>query len=178
MLIASFPIKAQAEDNLGNLKLIGIDEKFYQKTTKYNSQIGFGIGIPYGGIGTNLVISLNDYFVLTGGAGFMKSYFSAIVGTKIYFRSPYKKFRPRLSLYAGNIGIIAIRGGYNGDKYDGISGTAVAVGYDGRFSDRWSFDFDIIRIFYSAPEGVVKEGGDTMASVGINYHYNDLRIKK
>jgi len=133
---------------------------------------GVGVGIPYGGIGVNLEIKLNDYFALTTGIGSMKNYLSLIGGVKVYMFSAGHYFRPRISVYYGNIGVIANK------VSDGLSGSAFGVGFDRKISNSWSIDFDVLKTFYSVPKGVLIEGGDTKISAGINYHYENLRHKK
>lgn len=157
------------------LGLAAEDDVPKEEVVKHNGRFGIGAGIPYGGVGANLEININDYFVLTGGAGLIKGYLSTIGGLRIYMFSANNYFRPRISLYAGNVGIIENQGWNHTEKYDGLSGSAVGIGFDRKITDNISIDFDILRVFFQTPERAVVHGGNIKIAAGINYHYADLR---
>lgn len=147
---------------------------------EYNGKIGFGYGIPYGGVGTNTEIVIGDYFSLTAGVGGMYSHLNAVGGIKAYFLSPKSGFRPRISAYGGNVGIVETheKNGFGKSTIKGLTGEALAIGFEKRLNEKVSFDFDIVKAFYELPENATVKGSITKISLGICFFYNLSSAKK
>jgi hypothetical protein len=153
---------------------------FAAAENEHNGKLGFGYGIPYGGFGTNLEISVGNIFALTFGAGGMYSHLSVVGGIKAYLLSPKSSFRPRISFYTGYVGMKEAHEmvSFNEPRIDGLMGEAIAIGFEKQLNEKLSLDFDIVKAFYNLPENTVVKGSIPKVALGICFYFNDTRAKK
>lgn len=110
-------------------------------TSESNIAFGPGLGIPYGGIGCNLEISILDYFAVCGAFGFSPGGADVAFGTRIYLAGKDSKVRPRLGYYRGVVG-------YYDDwlDYENIKGSAAGCGLQFKITERFGLDGELIYI--------------------------------
>ena len=129
------------------------------------TRFGIGFGIPYGVIGGNFEISLNEFLGLSMGLGMASVDVGWALGLRMYLAEKDKMFRPRLSIFRGIVGILETPSWVYRSRYQGIEGNALGVGFAcGRI------DLDLIIPFgYEVPDGSVEQGSNLKISIG--YHF-------
>ena len=121
--------------------------------------IGIGVGIPYGVLGVNYEVALNDYVAGTAGLGFAIEGLGWFAGGRLYYPVS-DKFRARLT---AGYGVTAIVTGFGSDTLTGFAG---GPGLDWRFGEKWSFQSDVLFITYDEPDGVSADGGNVKVALG------------
>ncbi len=143
-------------------------------------KVGLGFGIPYGVLGANVEVGLNDIISLCAGVGIYPSgndvdNFSDLeigyaVGGRIYFAPRKSHFRPRISLLRATVAI-------NKSTDSFIDGFAPGLGLDWKFSHKWGMDFDLLYPIYDKPKGTHQEGGAVKISIGFGYYFGKIAKK-
>lgn len=129
--------------------------------------IGGGIGLPYGGIGANYELGINDYFAPIVGLGLLPEDIGWNVGARLYYPGRDAKFRGRLTaLYGTNTLLERTVAGER--EYDTDTGLSGGIGINWRFGDHWAFDADVFVVDYDIPVGYEEQGSDVKGSLGFS----------
>lgn len=115
-------------------------------------QVGFGLGIPYGGVGINLEFSpllpgqagraVNQYSSVCLGNGITTAGSAYSLGLRVYPAGKEKVYRPRIGIHAGTVAMIEW---YGGDSTN-LEGLAVSGGLLYKIGDHWAIDGDLVYI--------------------------------
>ncbi len=113
----------------------------------YNfGSIGFGIGLAYSGLGTNLDIHLFKGLYISGSVGtlFSAEPFMYNIGGKYIFRPGGRRWQPRVSVYYGKNRVL--NNDYIKESFQGIS---IGIGQQWALAitKAWAFDFDLHYVF-------------------------------
>lgn len=132
--------------------------------------VGGGIGLPYGGIGANYELGINDYFAPVVGLGLFPENIGWNAGARLYYPGRDAKFRGRLTaLYGTNT---VLERTVSGNKeYDTDTGLSAGLGINWRFGDRWAFDADVFLVDHDTPPGYTKEGSDVKGALGFSFRW-------
>lgn len=132
--------------------------------------IGGGIGLPYGGVGANYELGVNDYFAPTVGLGFSHENICWDAGARLYYPGRDAKFRGRLTaLYGTNVIREKITLGKK--EYDADTGLSGGLGINWRFGNHWAFDFDLFVADRNIPYGYIKQGSDIKGALGFSWRW-------
>jgi hypothetical protein len=137
------------------------------------ARIGFGLGIPYGIIGSNLEINTGDYTAVSAGVGYFTGGPACAGGGRLYFAPRDSTFRIRLSAFYGVVALREVHGLAYYDvktKYRNIDGAAEGLGFQYNFKTT-SIDFDVFHLDYSLPSGYEKKNEDITISLGYGIHF-------
>ena len=108
--------------------------------------IGFGIGLAYSGLGTNLDIHIFKGLYITGSIGtlFSAEPFMYNIGGKYILRPGGHRWLPRVSVYYGKNRVL----NYDYIK-ESFQGLTIGIGQQWALAIRkaWAFDFDIHYVF-------------------------------
>ncbi|MDD5258375.1 MAG: hypothetical protein PHD29_00185 [bacterium] len=157
------------------------EEIVVKKTTSATKwRAGLGFGIPYGVLGVNFEIGLNDLLSLCAGIGIYPSgndvdnfgdlEIGYSVGGRIYFAPRKSHFRPRINLLRGTVAI-------NKSSDSFIEGFAPGLGFDWKVSRKLGMDFDLLYPIYDQPKGTHQEGGAVKISIGFGYYFGKIAKK-
>ncbi|MBN2369225.1 MAG: hypothetical protein JXO72_01930 [Vicinamibacteria bacterium] len=137
--------------------------------------LGSGLGVPFGGLGTNFEFNprfptavttrIHDYTSISVGLGVTPAAPGYAVGVRLYPWGKDGKWLPRFSVHYGVVGLFE----YNGVVTDAIEGFAFSAGVRRRMSQNWSFEAEVV---YIAPD----EFGDDVdsrikLSLGLHRHF-------
>ena len=142
--------------------------------TSYSAQIepvlGFGVGLPYGGIGVNLELGMNDYFAPFAAVGSLPDNVGWNLGARLYYPGRGARFRGRLTALYGTNALVEKRDYYYGGdtQYDTEEGFAAGVGMNMRFSRHWAFDIDLLGADVNLPRGYERKGSDVLLALGFS----------
>lgn len=140
-------------------------------TTAFGNQIehsvGGGLGLPYGGVGANYELGLNDFFAPTVGLGWLPENLGWNAGARLYYPGRDSKVRGRLTALYGTNTVLErnVLGNKDYKTEEGFSG---GLGLNWRFTDRWAFDADLFVVDQDVPPGYTKEGSDVKISLGFS----------
>lgn len=129
--------------------------------------VGFGLGLPYGGVGVNYELGVNDYFAPTLGVGLLPDNLGWNLGVRLYYPGRDSKLRGRLTALYGTNTLIEYTG-YGESDYKTKEGFSAGIGANWRFSKTWAFDADLFVAESKAPAGAEKKGGDVKFSLGMS----------
>ena len=138
------------------------------------TQVGLGIGIPYGGIGGNVEHHVIDHLAFTGGAGYVPDNFAWNVGARIYFVGLKKKFRPRFSILYGVNDVVDLKE----RSHDTFEGFTLGLGFEHRYWKKWGWNVDFtwndedraVENLQSEGKGD-RYGSDVKGSLGFTYRF-------
>ncbi len=115
-------------------------------------QLGFGMGIPYGGVGVNLEFSpllpgnlgqsVHRYSSLLIGSGFSSAGSAYSIGLRIYPSGKERSYRPRIGFHYGTVAMYEWWGGDSSN----IEGIAMSAGLLYKFNEHWAVDGDLVYI--------------------------------
>ncbi len=156
---------------------------FVKEGTAAGDKLSLGSGIPYGGVGVNGEILLNNYVGLTGGLGSFYGDLGWAFGGRFYLNSYGNEFRWRLTLLYGIVE--QVESSYSGDEEtETVTGALASIGFQWKFAEKASLDLDLgysspsessVTITHNIPGGTTKVTTDTEAgtsiSVGLTYHF-------
>jgi len=138
---------------------------------KKMNRVGVGYGIPYGGLGVNYEFSPVDCFSLDAGVGATSGDPGWSVGTRVYFVTQEKTFRPRISVSYGTVALLESATG----KWKNDNGLSSGLGFQWVFGEKkeWSVDFDLLYLFYDMPAGYEEDwdSGNVKFTIGFGYHF-------
>ncbi len=132
---------------------------------------GLGIGMPYGGLGVNYELSLNDYFAPTVGVGSLPENTGWNVGLRLYYPGRDHKFRGRITALYGTNTVLERERNNSDSDYDTETGFSGGIGFNWRFGKAWAFDGDLFFAESDIPEGYEEKGGDVKFSLGFSYRF-------
>jgi hypothetical protein len=125
--------------------------------------LGFGLGIPYGVLGANYEIGLNEYVAGTVGLGLAIEGLGWFAGGRLYYPAS-DKFRARLTAGYGVTGIVT---GFGSDTLTGFAG---GPGLDWRYGEKWSFQADVLFITTEdVPENADELGGGGNVKIALGF---------
>ncbi|MBN1131970.1 MAG: hypothetical protein JXR52_12615 [Bacteroidales bacterium] len=142
----------------------------------YNSvaSVGIGYGVPYGGLGINADVNLFRSFYLSAGTGTVD--FERLLfcfGSKLYLRRGHCKWRPRIDLNYGTIGLVyALNdGSVMEDPRDfRYWSPVVGLGQQLTLGIKSSFGLDL-DVHYIIDKRAYFEAVDMMTASGISFHH-------
>jgi hypothetical protein len=128
---------------------------------------GYGIGLPYGGVGGNYEAGISDYFAPLIAIGFLPDNIGWNLGARLYYPGRDAKFRGRLTaLYGTNT---LVEKAYWWDtEYETANGFSGGLGFNWRFAKHWAFDADLFAVDQDVPSGYTEEGPDLKISLGFS----------
>jgi hypothetical protein len=130
--------------------------------------LGFGFGLPFGGIGVNYELGLNDYIAPTLGVGFVPDNVGWNAGVRGYYPGREYYVRGRVTLLYGTNVILEKEGLSSSDK-DTETGFSLGFGVDWRFGERWGLGADLFLADTDVPRGYEKMDNDIFLSLGLSY---------
>lgn len=119
---------------------------FFAEDSIAEKRVGIGLGIPYGGLGTNCEVDINNHLSFTGGIGYALADVGWSVGVRMYLSNPDKSLRWRVGWLRGTAFIIEDKDRWLNipGNYDYRIGWALTIGYKWKYSEKKSFDIDIV----------------------------------
>ncbi|MBN1594549.1 PorV/PorQ family protein [candidate division FCPU426 bacterium] len=161
----------------------GGEEKKGQEM-KIAGKCSFGIGWPYGLVGTNVEIMLADFVGVYGGLGSLnptgREALAWQAGLRAYLLAVEEPFRLRAGLAYGTAKTIKF-------LPPALEGVHISLGYQWRIAEKLSMDFDVAYIMPSYSGPTVSPGLDPLAdptadyfsaSGGITFHFDALGEKR
>ena len=134
--------------------------------------IGFGIGLPYGGLGVNYELSFNDYIAPTIGLGILPGNAGWNIGMRLYYPARDHKFRGRITALYGTNTVLEKKNIFSGSSdYELEAGFSGGIGFSWRFGKAWAFDGDLFFVESDVSEDYDKQSGDVLISFGFSYRY-------
>jgi hypothetical protein len=139
-------------------------------STQLEQSYGLGLGLPYGGLGVNYELGVNDYFAPTLGLGYLPDNIGWNAGVRFYYPGRDARFRGRLTaLYGTNVILKkTIAGNTDYDTQTGMSG---GLGFNWRFGDYWSFAVDLFVVENDVPAGYEEKGSEVKFTLGFSRHW-------
>jgi hypothetical protein len=131
---------------------------------------GFGLGLPYGGLGVNYELGATDYFACTIGLGRVPDNIAWNVGIRLYYPGREAKFRGRTTFLCGTNLVLETQHWY-GSEYKTEEGLSTGIGFSWRFGKKWAFDADLFHIDANIPAGYEEQGPDTKISLGFSMRF-------
>lgn len=127
------------------------------------NKISIGLGVPYGILGGNLEIE-KSRLAISGGLGYDLAGLGWAIGARAYLNEPAKTFRLRAGCFYGIVVLvekkyISYGYGYGYDSsttYEDYPGFAPTLGFEWRFGEDTSFEFDLVYLIYDE-DGIKKE---------------------
>ena len=130
-------------------------------TAQNNEQVlGIGFGIPYGALGVNYEIGINQYAAGTVGLGFAIEGVGWFAGGRLYYPVS-AKLRTRLTAGYGVTAVVT--GSENGTR----TGFAIGPGLDWRYGEKWSFQADVLFATFDVHEG--EHGDDSGVKIALGF---------
>ncbi len=129
--------------------------------------IGWGLGVPYGGIGANYELSVNDYFAPTVGLGLLPENIGWNVGARLYYPGRDAKLRGRVTALYGTNTLLK-RTIWGKEEYDTDTGLTGGIGINWRFGDHWAFDADLLALDHDTKPGYENNDSTLKGSLGFS----------
>ncbi|MDP2174040.1 MAG: hypothetical protein Q8M98_05330 [Candidatus Cloacimonadaceae bacterium] len=116
-----------------------------------NGSLGFGFGLPYGGLGFNADLNLLEHLALTAGIGTFGYVSGYELGLKGFLFPLKSNWRPQITLLYGINGMVLIDIPAGADIKEAYRGFTVGAGSRWMFGDRRNhgMDFDILYVINS-----------------------------
>ena len=143
---------------------------FSANASAIENVFGFGIGLPYGGVGVNYELGLNDYFAATAGVGALPDNVGWNAGVRFYYPGRNYKFRGRLTALYGTNTVLE-REGYYETEYDTETGFSGGIGFNWRFARNWAFDGDLFFADDNVPDGYERKNDGLVVSLGFSVRW-------
>ena len=132
--------------------------------------IGFGFGLPYGGIGVNYELGINDVIAPTLGVGLVPDNLGWNAGVRAYYPGRDYFVRGRVTLLYGT-NVILEKDSVSGSDKDTDTGFSLGIGVDWRFGEKWGLSGDLFFADTDVPRGYDKVDNDIFISMGVSYHW-------
>lgn len=114
-------------------------------------KISIGLEVPYGILGGNLDVE-KDRFAISGGLGCDLAGLGWAVGGRVYLNKPADTFRLRASCFYGIVALVEKKKyswwGHSESTYEDYPGLAPSLGFEWRFGEDTSFEFDLLYIIF------------------------------
>jgi hypothetical protein len=127
--------------------------------------VGLGLGLPYGGVGVNYELGLNEWFAPTGGLGYYDDDTRWNVGGRFYYPGQTAKLRGRVTLLYGTNA--TLNNSFTGEK-KALEGFSAGVGVDWRYSSHWAYSFDVFVADPDVPAGANRENNGIVIALGFS----------
>ncbi|MDZ4183183.1 MAG: hypothetical protein U1B83_09920 [Candidatus Cloacimonadaceae bacterium] len=113
--------------------------------------LGFGYGLPYGGLGFNADMNLMEYLAITAGIGTFGYTTGYEIGLKSWLLPRESNFRPQFTMLYGINGLVLIDIPVGADIREAYRGFTAGAGGRWMFGDRMNhgMDFDILYVISS-----------------------------
>jgi len=137
--------------------------------------VGFGIGVPYGGVGFNFEFCFG-HFSFGVGFGRLITQIGWSIGGRLHmfsFKHSFKSVNPRISFFYGTVGIIEKKPYWPIEftEYETVTGTGLGVGVGMKFSKFIGGNLDIMFLNPNWPANVQVVDTGIKISAGINYFF-------
>ncbi len=145
---------------------------FGQNALAADASGGFGLGIPYGVVGGNMQVNLNDNFALSFGLGFTPADVAYAVGARVYLNDSSHPVRPRLGFYYGTVAyedIVYYNGWYFYEEEKNLDGTALGFGLEFGRVGGVRFDGELIYILSCQDYEVDDLDSQVKISFGVHF---------
>lgn len=135
----------------------------------HENVFGFGFGLPYGGLGINYELGLNDYLAPTIGVGYLPENIGWNAGVRLYYPGRDYILRGRITALYGTNTLLERKG--SGSDYKTETGISVGIGFDWRFGEEWGFCGDLLLADKDTPAGYEEKSGDIFLALGFSYRW-------
>jgi hypothetical protein len=132
--------------------------------------IGGGFGLPYGGVGVNYELGVNEFIAPTFGVGLVPDNLGWNAGVRAYYPGRDYIVRGRLTLLYGT-NVILEKEGVSGGDEETDTGLSLGVGVDWRFGEDWGVSADLFVADTDTPRGYEKVDNDIFMALGVSYHW-------
>lgn len=156
--------------NTAFILMILIGLTFPGSANSIENVFGFGLGLPYGGIGVNYELSFNDYAVPIVSIGYMPDNVGWNGGIRLYYPGRESKFRGRITGLYGTNTLLEKKSSHS-SQYNTENGFSGGVGFNWRFGQSWAFDHDLFFVNSDVPAGYKNEGNTVKISMGFSYRW-------
>jgi hypothetical protein len=163
MLLASPSFASEMDD----VRQAELDEERHAELC-----VGSGLGVPFGGMGTNFEFNprlpaavktgVHDYSSISVGLGVTPAAPGYAVGVRVYPWGKDGRWLPRFSVHYGVVGLVE----YNGAVADAIEGFAFSAGARRRLGEKSSLEAEIV---YVAPDDY-GDAGSSRIKLSLGYH--------
>ncbi len=140
------------------------------KAEPLDHALGFGFGLPFGGIGVNYELGINDFIAPTLGVGLVPDNIGWNIGIRGYYPGRDHFVRGRVTLLYGT-NVILEEEGVSGSDKDTETGLSLGFGVDWRFGERWGLGADLFFADTDVPRGFDKVDNDIFIALGLSYHW-------
>ena len=129
---------------------------------------GCGMGLPYGAMGFNYDMGINDYLSPTCGIGLVSEGVGWNIGARLYYPGPNNRVRGRITALYGTNMLLEDRHTGEDSQYSTELGFSVGVGTVIRLGPSWSLELDLFYINAEIPVGYEEGGTDLAYSFGFS----------
>lgn len=127
------------------------------------------MGIPYGVIGSNLQVNLDDNFALSLGLGFTPADVAYAVGARVYLNDSSHSVRPRLGFYYGTVAYEEIYYGLYSYEERNLSGSALGFGLE--FGQTGGVRFDGELMYILSCQDYEVDDLDSQVKISFGVHF-------